>query len=136
MTFSRIELGETIVAATDFSGGSRQEKIYLDDSQPNSMFDKAWLRETQMLPWLELQTQGTPVVVGETGTPKTSPHTVYLAWLRDNLENWKEAGWGWALWNFRGEFGILDSERDDVEYEEFHGHKLDRKLLNLLQEFQ
>src|SRR6478736_5395995 len=28
--------------------------------------------------------------------------------------------------------GILDSRREDVEYEEWHGHKLDRKLLDLL----
>jgi endoglucanase len=42
---------------------------------------------------------------------------------------------GWALWNFCGSFGILDSERADVLYEDFHGHKLDRKLLALLQEF-
>jgi hypothetical protein len=42
---------------------------------------------------------------------------------------------GWALWNFRDTFGILDSGRTDVEYEDFNGHKLDRKLLSLLQEF-
>ncbi|HSV99889.1 MAG TPA: hypothetical protein VLI39_06935 [Sedimentisphaerales bacterium] len=42
---------------------------------------------------------------------------------------------GLALWNFRGTFGILDSGRTDVAYEDFHGHKLDRKLLSLLQEF-
>ena len=35
----------------------------------------------------------------------------------------------------RGAFGILDSKREDVEYEDWHGHKLDRKLLALLQEF-
>ena len=39
---------------------------------------------------------------------------------------------GFALWNFRGDFGILDSGRADVEYEDWHGHKLDRKLLDLI----
>ena len=42
---------------------------------------------------------------------------------------------GYALWNFRGSFGILDSGRSDVAYDEFHGHKLDRKMLELLQQF-
>jgi len=42
---------------------------------------------------------------------------------------------GYALWNFRGAFGILDSGRSDVAYEDWHGHKLDREFLNLLQEF-
>ena len=50
----------------------------------------------------------------------------------DFLDLWREAGWGWALWNFRGSFGILDSGRTDVAYEDFHGHKLDRKMLDLL----
>jgi hypothetical protein len=38
---------------------------------------------------------------------------------------------GLALWNFKGDFGILDSGREDVAYEDWHGHKLDRKLLDL-----
>jgi endoglucanase len=53
--------------------------------------------------------------------------------MRDLLELWKQAGWSWALWNFRGPFGILDSERADVEYQSWRGHKLDRLMLELLQ---
>jgi endoglucanase len=52
--------------------------------------------------------------------------------MRDSLDLWKEAGWGWALWNLRGSFGILDSGRRDVVYESFRGHKLDREMLELL----
>lgn len=44
----------------------------------------------------------------------------------------KAAGFGWALWNFRGDFGVLDSGRKDVAYEDFKGHKLDRQMLELL----
>ncbi len=47
----------------------------------------------------------------------------------------KQAGWGWAMWNFRGAIGILDSGRADVRYEDFEGHKLDRQLLDLLQRY-
>jgi len=61
-----------------------------------------------------------------------TPHDVTLRWAEDCLRNWREAGFGWALWNFRGPFGILDSGRADVRYDEFHGHQLDRKLLDLL----
>jgi hypothetical protein len=39
---------------------------------------------------------------------------------------------GYALWNFKGDFGILNSNRDDVAYEDWRGHKLDRKMLDLL----
>jgi len=60
---------------------------------------------------------------------------VVLAWMRDCLELWKEAGWGWALWNLRGGFGVLNSSRSDVDYEDFHGEKLDREMLKLLQSY-
>jgi hypothetical protein len=59
-----------------------------------------------------------------------------LARLRDVLEILTGHGIGLAVWNLRGSFGILDSGRNDVEYEDFHGHKLDRKLLELLWEFE
>jgi endoglucanase len=36
------------------------------------------------------------------------------------------------MWNLRGSFGIVDSGRADVAYEDFQGHKLDRKMLDLL----
>ncbi len=125
--------------ATDFKGGLRQEQYYVDhrgvDVTRSPSFNRAWLRTTQMQPWLDLQHSGIKVFVGETGAPKASPHSVYLAWLEDNLANWKAAGWGWALWDFRGEFGIFDSQRPDVIYEDFEGAKLDRALLTLLQRY-
>jgi hypothetical protein len=31
--------------------------------------------------------------------------------------------------------GILDSGRTDVKYEDYQGHKLDRKMLDLLQRY-
>ncbi len=43
--------------------------------------------------------------------------------------------WPGAMWNFSGGFGIVDSDRADVKYEEWHGRKLDREMLKLLQEF-
>jgi len=58
---------------------------------------------------------------------------VVLGWMGDLIALWKEAGWGYALWNFRGSFGVLDSGRADVPYEEWRGHKLDRAMLKLLQ---
>ena len=51
------------------------------------------------------------------------------------LKLWKAKGLGWALWNLRGRFGILDSGREDVAYDDFRGHKLDRKMLELLRRY-
>jgi endoglucanase len=77
-------------------------------------------------------TRGYLPKIGEWGCLNRTPHEVCLRWMSDVLSLWKEAGWGWAMWNLRGRFGLLDSNRTDVEYEDFHGHSLDRKMLNLL----
>jgi len=102
----------------------------------DTLWNKETLRERQIEPWKKLEAQGVGVMVGEFGAFNKTPHEVALAWLRDDLDLWKQAGWGWALWNFSGGFGILDSGRADVKYEEWRGHKLDRAMLELLQEFK
>ncbi|MBX7255389.1 MAG: cellulase family glycosylhydrolase [Candidatus Hydrogenedentes bacterium] len=94
--------------------------------------DKQALYERNIVPWKDLEAKGVGVMVGEFGAHNQTPHGVVLAWLKDNLELWREAGWGWAQWCFTGSFGILDSERADVTYEEWNGHKLDRAMLDLL----
>jgi endoglucanase len=85
--------------------------------------------------WGALAEQGVGVHCGEGGAFSRTPHGVFLAWFGDVLEILTGLGIGWALWNFRGAFGVLDSGRADVEYEDWHGHQLDRELLRLLQEF-
>ena len=99
----------------------------------DEVMDKAWLRKHNIEPWKKLESKGVGIHVGEWGAFRYTPHEVVLSWMRDFLSLWKEAGWGWAMWNFRGTFGILDSQREDVEYESFRGHKLDRKMLELIQ---
>lgn len=95
-------------------------------------WDRDTLREELIRKWQPLVKQGVPIHVGEWGCFIKTPHDVALAWMTDLLAIWKEAGWGWSMWNFRGEFGILDSNRADVNYENFRGHKLDRKMLEML----
>jgi endoglucanase len=95
--------------------------------------DKAWLKRKFIEPWKRLESEGVGVFVGEWGCYHRTPHVITLHWMRDQLKLWKEAGWGWALWNFRGDFGPLDSNRADVAYEEYDGHQLDRKMMELLQ---
>jgi endoglucanase len=86
-------------------------------------------------PWAELASRGIGVHSGEGGAYNKTPHPAVLAWLEDAMEILKQYNTGYALWGFRGPFGVLDSGRADVEYEDFHGHRLDRKLLELLRKF-
>jgi aryl-phospho-beta-D-glucosidase BglC (GH1 family) len=97
--------------------------------------DRAWLWQHQMAPWRGLETQGVGVMVGEWGCYDQTPYEVTLHWMEDNLANFKQAGWGWALWNFSGEFGLLDSNRPGAVYENYEGHKLDRRMLGLLERY-
>lgn len=83
-------------------------------------------------PWIELVNKGVGVHCGECGSWNKTPHDVFLAWFGDVLDILSSHQIGFALWEFIGDFGILDSGRADVAYEDWHGHKLDRKLLNLL----
>jgi len=99
--------------------------------RPDTHWDIRNLRE-YWRPWKELKDSGVGVHCGEGGAYHTVPHATALAWLGDALTVLEEYGIGWALWNLRGGFGVLDSGREDVEYEEFDGHQLDRKMLDLL----
>jgi aryl-phospho-beta-D-glucosidase BglC (GH1 family) len=97
-------------------------------------FGKARL-ETYYKAWIELAKSGTGVHCGECGCWNKTPHAVVLAWFQDVLDVLTSNEIGYALWNFRGDFGILDSRREDVEYQDWHGHKLDAKLLDLLKKY-
>jgi aryl-phospho-beta-D-glucosidase BglC (GH1 family) len=85
-------------------------------------------------PWLDLVKQGVGVHCGECGSWHKTPHEVFIAWFTDVLDILSAAGIGFAAWNFIGDFGILDSGREDVVYEDWFGHKLDRKMLELMQQ--
>jgi len=89
--------------------------------------------ETFYKPWIELANAGTGVHCGECGCYNKTPHAIFLAWFGDVLDIFHQNKIGFALWEFDGEFGILNSKREDVAYEDWNGHKLDRKLLSLLQ---
>lgn len=112
-----------------------REKLTWPLEAHGKTYDHEYLRKGLSETWKPLLEQGDNVFIGEFGAHNQTPHQVALAWLRDNLSIFRQLGYGWALWNLKGSFGVLDSYRDDVEYETFNGHRLDRKMLQLLQEF-
>jgi len=95
-------------------------------------YDRAKL-EAHYAPWAELARKGIGVHCGEAGCYNKTPYDVFYAWYADVMDILKSHGIGYALWNFRGSFGILDSGRTDIKLEDWYGHKLDRRLLTLLQ---
>jgi aryl-phospho-beta-D-glucosidase BglC (GH1 family) len=133
--------GRTFTLSLNPSWGDANHTLRFDPANPAGAFqsdaaiDRQWLWDNYVFPWVQLKNAGVGVMVGECGAFNQTPHDVVLRWMEDCLKNWQQAGFGWALWNFRGSFGILDSGRADVQYEDFHGHKLDRQMLNLLQRY-
>lgn len=116
-----------------FAGFDAESPFRLENGQPFTGVDH--LRQQVFAAWEPVYKAGQFVMVGETGVYNQTPHDVALAWLESVLKELKDRNVGWAIWNFRGAFGILDSGRKDVQYEDFRGHKLDRKMLELLQRY-
>lgn len=143
ITFSELALavagGPRRAYAADLEWGRKHEKLRVTADgrllpPPGVLPDQTLV--DYLKPWRDISAQGETVFVGEWGCFNKTPHPVALAWMKAWLEQWKQARFGWALWNFRGSFGILDSGRADVQYENWNGHKLDREMLKLLQEYQ
>jgi len=91
--------------------------------------------EDYYAPWIALKNGGVGVHCGECGCYSLTPHEVFLSWFEDVLDILTGAGIGYALWNFRGSFGLLNSGRKDVDYADWNGHQLDSKLLSLLKKY-
>jgi endoglucanase len=106
----------------------------LRDDQ-GQLWDRERLRKEYIERYRPLTERGVAIHVGEWGVFNKTPHAVALSWMEDSLSLWREVGWGFALWNLRGAFGVLDSEREDVVYETYEGHKLDRRMLELLRRY-
>jgi hypothetical protein len=85
--------------------------------------------------WMALKQSGVEVMVGEFAVYNQTPHAATLAWMKDHLALFDDAGLGWSAWSPYGELGFLDSKRADVAYEAYGSHLLDRQMLDLLQAY-
>ncbi|MBC8078973.1 MAG: cellulase family glycosylhydrolase [Gorillibacterium sp.] len=106
---------------------------------PNELCDlTVWTKESlahKYDTWVDLMKLGVGVHCGEMGCHRETPHEVFLAWMTDLLEVLTERNIGYALWNFRGPFGLINSGRGDVTYKSYDGFLLDEKLLKVLEKF-
>ncbi len=104
----------------------------LQDAQGKVIADTRTIEE-QFRPWRDLARHGIPIHFGEMGCNRYTPAHIVHAWFSDSLDMIAGLHSGWALWNFRGPFGILDTNRPGTQYTDWHGHPLDGTLLRLLQ---
>jgi len=147
LTFSEIRIepypgmssNSLVLTPINTEWGQLQRTYLVDNAgkitaEGSPVCDKEILWKEETVPWKKLEAVGVGIHVGEWGVHRYTPHDVTISYMSDRLNIWKQVGWGWALWNLRGSFGPLDSERTDVSYEYYKGHKLDRKMLELLRQ--
>lgn len=113
------------------------------DTAPRPMYPgvewegRVWNRNTLRdfyRPWRNIERSGARVHIGEMGCYNKTPNDIALRWLSDLFGVFREFGWGYALWNFKGDFGIVEHGRPGARYEEIGGFSVDIDLLNLMME--
>lgn len=98
-------------------------------------WDKAVLRDYYFGPWRGLQALGVGLHCGELSVFRHTPQATALAYLTDLLEILRAMNCGWAMWNLRGHFGILNADRADADTRPTPLGALDVKMLALLQRY-
>ena len=107
--------------------------VYPGTKWDGKVWDREVLREFYG-PWREVEAKGVTLHMGEFGCYDHTPNDVALRWLGDLFAVWKEFGWGYAMWNFEGAFGIIGHQRPGARWEEIGGYRVDRDLLELMKE--
>ena len=85
-------------------------------------------------PWREVEETGGRIHIGELGCFNRTPNEIARRWLGDLFSVYQEFGWGYAMWNFQGPFGIIDHGRPGARLEGISGYSVDRELLELMLE--
>lgn len=82
-------------------------------------------------PWKEMADSGCRVHIGECGCYNHVTNETALAWYKDFFSVLNELGFGFALWNFRGPFGIAEHGREGTNWVDMDGLKVDKDLYDL-----
>jgi endoglucanase len=83
-------------------------------------------------PWRNVEKRGAAIHIGEFGCFNRTPNDIALRWLTDLFRVFNEFGWGFAMWNFEGPFGIINHGRAGAKLESMDGYQVDRDLLDLM----
>lgn len=81
--------------------------------------------------WKKISEMGVGVHIGECGCYNKIENELALKWYSDFFDVCNELDFGYAMWNFRGSFGIAEHERSGTNWEIRNGIKFDRDLYEL-----
>jgi len=108
---------------------------WVEPVYPGELNGEYWDRDALKAfyaPWLDVEKRGAQVHIGEFGCYNKIPNDVALRWLSDLMSVFKEFGWGYALWNFKGAFGIVEHGRPGTVYTDMDGFTVDKALLDIM----
>jgi len=112
-----------------------KDHVWLPPEYPGIADGEKWNKaalKRYYKPWRDVEKTGTGVYIGEFGCYNKTPNDVALRWLSDLIGLFGEYKWGYALWNFKGDFGIVEHGRPGAKYEMIDGFKVDREFFELL----
>ena len=76
--------------------------------------DVAWNQDKMLeelaAPLAKVAGTSTPLFCGEFGVHDRAPLEVRKAWLRDARDAFEKHGIGWAVWDWKGVFGVVDRQ--------------------------
>ena len=103
-------------AETQARLSATQEKSLeiLKNSIAKGMMERQWLQQylDKLTHW-QARSGGPTVWIGEFGIyRKYAPREARLVWHRELRSSFNARGWGWALWEYVGDFGILQPGAD------------------------
>ncbi len=114
--------------------GWDEEIPFAEEGMPLS--GDAWLESQVFSEWIDCAARGNFVMVGECGASGGAPYDVYLRWMEDQMKVFRKHGFGFAFWTLRGPYGVLDTGRKDAKTVDFHGHRLDKGIMDLVEKYR
>lgn len=76
----------------------------------NVLWGPRAVREEIALPLERSRESGLPLYCGEFGAINLAPLDIRKAWLRDVVSTFEDNGIGWAVWDWKGCFGVVDGD--------------------------
>jgi endoglucanase len=122
-------LDPAVASEVASQAGSTEEAVkQLTYQISERQFESGWLSNLfdKLTQWQQ-QHGGVPVYIGEFGVYRPlAPTSARLRWHKETREAFESHGWGWAVWDYAGGFGIVQSDSEPP-------HRiLDRSMLDAL----
>jgi len=96
------------------------EKLSALLAESNRHYDREVILNEVRIAVDHARSLGMPAYCGEWGCILRTPREVRLAWYRDVVDVFQELGVGWAIWDYKGGFNIVEASTQRADHELIH----------------